>query len=88
LASDNAIPKIISTIITHLTQIKEKYYITQLLFINHHDHDIKKILNLDGMKALLLMLLGKSDGYSLKTSQIYILKSENYFCFPEFGWLF
>jgi ABC-type molybdenum transport system ATPase subunit/photorepair protein PhrA len=44
LASDNAIPKIISTIITHLTQIKEKYYITQLLFINHHDHDIKKNL--------------------------------------------
>jgi hypothetical protein len=26
------------------TQIKEKYYITQLLFINHHDHDIKKNL--------------------------------------------
>ena len=79
--------KIISTIITHLTQIKKKFYITQLLFINHHDHDIKKILNLDGMKALL-MLLGKGDGCSLKTSQIYILKSENYFLFPELVWLF
>lgn len=47
----------------------------------------KKILNLDGMKALL-MLLGKGDGCSLKTSQIYILKSENYFLFPELVWLF
>jgi len=39
-----ASPKVYLPFITHLTQIKKKYNITQLLFINHHDHDIKKIL--------------------------------------------